>query len=182
MRTTARTPAFKSRRTWPPTSTSTSSTKAWPMTSAKDWLRSNAPSSVSPRAPMACRSRAVRRSRTSASRYSRRLSGRSRKSARWTGAASSDRLCEILASEHADEDAVGVRDHDLGEVVVVHALRDRFASCARPDRARPEQHDVFRAGVLTRTERLSAEKSQNDAFFARDHADLPPAPHAFGDG
>lgn len=61
--------------------------------------------------PTASRSRAVGRSRTSASRYSRPLSGQSRKSARWTSAAPADRLCEVLASEHADENAVGVGDY-----------------------------------------------------------------------
>src|SRR5438034_3968086 len=176
VRTTARMPAFRSRRTWPPSSTSTSSTKAWPRACATGWRRSSALSSGSPPGRTASRSRAASRSPTSASRHSRPPSGRSRKSA-----APADRLVEILPSEHADEDAVGARHDDSGELLVAHPLRNLLPPRARPDRARPERHRVFGRDALAGAQCPPAEETLDDAFAVRDDADLPLVAHAFGD-
>jgi hypothetical protein len=91
-------------------------------------------------------------------------------------------LGEILAPEHTDEHAVGVRDHDSGELLVAHPLRDRLDSRARPDRARPEGHGVFGPNGLARLQRPSAEETKDYALVVRDDADLPLVPLACGDG
>jgi hypothetical protein len=76
-----------------------------------------------------------------------------------SSAASRNHLGEILAPEHTDEDAVGVRDHDSSEFLVAHPLRDRLQSCARPDRARPEGHGLFSPSALVRLQRPTAEET-----------------------
>ena len=71
--------------------------------------------------------------------------------------------CEIFASDHSDENAVGVRDHEERDALVTHPLRDCVASRARSDGARPERHRVFGACALAGAQRLSADQSQDDA-------------------
>ena len=57
-------------------------------------------------------------------------------------------LLEILASEDADEDSVGMGDDEVSQVLVTHALCDRASTRARPDRARSGSHRILRAHVL----------------------------------
>jgi len=42
-----------------------------------------------------------------------------------------------------------MRDHDPGELLVEHPLRDRASLCARPDCARPERDIAFGPDALT---------------------------------
>jgi hypothetical protein len=89
--------------------------------------------------------------------------------------------CEIFASDHADENAVGVRDHEERDALVTHPLRDRVASRARSDGARPERHRVFGTYALACAQRLPADETQDDAVIVGDDADLPPVSNAFCD-
>jgi hypothetical protein len=88
---------------------------------------------------------------------------------------------EVIASEHSDQDAVGVRDHDAGQILVAHPPCDRFQTGAWPDRARSKGHRVFRGHALTGTQSASAEVAQDDAFFVRDDAGPPVVRQAFSD-
>jgi hypothetical protein len=89
---------------------------------------------------------------------------------------------EVLSPKHPGQSAVGAGYDYSGEVLLAHPSCNPFSASARPDRARAEQHRVFRADALSGAQRLAAEETQDDAFAVRDDADLPFVRYAFGDG